>query len=231
MKKIVVFAAYGTEEVEMLTVVDVLRRAGIEVTLVSAQNRGKILSSHNVSIDTDANFKDIDLKDYDGLVVPGGLKGVENLRDNILLINALQNFNEKGKMVAAVCAGPTVLGKAGILHGHKATCFPGMDKELNGADYKDEPVVVSDNIITGRGLGASIPFALKIVSYLTDEKTAEKVKKELNGADYKDEPVVVSDNIITGRGLGASIPFALKIVSYLTDEKTAEKVKKEIAFY
>lgn len=179
MKKIVVFAAYGTEEVEMLTVVDVLRRAGIEVTLVSAQNRGKILSSHNVSVDTDANFKDIDLKDYDGLVVPGGLKGVENLRDNILLINALQNFNEKGKMVAAVCAGPTVLGKAGILHGHKATCFPGMDKELNGADYKDEPVVVSDNIITGRGLGASIPFALKIVSYLTDEKTAEKVKKEI----------------------------------------------------
>lgn len=179
MKKIAVFAADGSEEVETLTVVDVLRRAGIDVTLISTQNRGKFLSSHNVTIKTDANFKDIDVKEYDGVIIPGGLKGVENLRNNILLINILQDVSEKGKLVAAICAGPTVLGKAGILHGKEATCYPGMDRELNGAIYKDLPVVKSDNIITGRAMASSVSFALSIVSYLLDDSISNKVKKEI----------------------------------------------------
>lgn len=179
MKRVLVCATNGSEEVETLTIVDLLRRAGLCCRLVSTQNTGKFTGSHGVQIETDGNFKDEDLKSYDAIVIPGGLKGVENLRANIKIINALQNFNESGKLTAAICAGPTVLGKAGILHGRKATVYPGMDKELNGAVYEDSPVVRDGNIITGRALGAAIPFALSIISYLLDEKTGDKVASEI----------------------------------------------------
>jgi 4-methyl-5(b-hydroxyethyl)-thiazole monophosphate biosynthesis len=175
MIKVVVCAADGSEEVETLTVVDLLRRAGIEVDLISAQNRGKFKSSHQIEIITDKNIRDVDFKEYDGVVIPGGLKGVENLGNNVPVINALQDANEAGKVVAAICAGPTVLGKAGILHGVKSTVYPGMDRELNGATYVDEPVVTDGNIITGRSMAASIEFALAIITKLIDAETAAKV--------------------------------------------------------
>lgn len=120
-------------------------------------------------------MRDCDWKEYDALVIPGGLKGVDNLRNNVPLINKTQDFYENGKLVAAICAGPTVLGKAGILRGIRATCYPGMDKELGGADYTDEKVVVDKNIITGRSMGSAIDFALAIIEYLTDKETSAKV--------------------------------------------------------
>lgn len=175
MKKVAVCAADGSEEVETLTVVDILRRAGIEVDLVSSQNRGKFKSSHDIEINTDKNIRDVEFKEYDGMVIPGGLKGVENLGNNVPVINALQDMNEAGKLVAAICAGPTVLGKAGILHGVKATVYPGMDRELNGAEYVDKPAVRDENKITGRSMASSIEFALEIVEFLLDKETADKV--------------------------------------------------------
>ncbi|MCR4781637.1 MAG: DJ-1/PfpI family protein [Lachnospiraceae bacterium] len=175
MKRVVVCAADGSEEVETLTVVDLLRRAEIEVDLISAQNRGKIKSSHGIEITTDKNIRDVDFKSYDGIVIPGGLRGVENLENNVFVINALQDANERGELVAAICAGPTVLGKAGILHGVKSTVYPGMDKQLNGAEYVDCPVIVDGNIITGRSMAASCEFALAIIKELLDEATAKKV--------------------------------------------------------
>ncbi len=175
MKKVAVCAADGSEEVETLTVVDILRRAGIEVDLVSSQNRGKFKSSHDIEIITDKNIRDVEFKEYDGMVIPGGLKGVENLGNNVPVINALQDMNEAGKLVAAICAGPTVLGKAGILHGVKATVYPGMDRELNGAEYVDKPAVRDGNKITGRSMASSIEFALEIVEFLLDKETADKV--------------------------------------------------------
>lgn len=175
MKKVAVCAADGSEEVETLTVVDILRRAGIDVDLVSSQNRGKFKSSHDIEIITDKNIRDVEFKEYDGMVIPGGLKGVENLGNNVPIINALQDMNEAGKLVAAICAGPTVLGKAGILHGVKATVYPGMDRELNGAEYVDKPDVCDGNKITGRSMASSIEFALEIVEFLLDKETADKV--------------------------------------------------------
>lgn len=172
-----VICADGQEEVETLTVVDMLRRAGIDADLVSSQNRGRIDGSHHIEIVTDVDIRDCDWKEYDALVIPGGLKGVDNLRNNMTVINKVQDFYENKKLVASICAGPTVLGKAGVLRGIKATCYPGMDKELGGADYTDKKVVVDKNVITGRSLGAAIDFALAIITYLTDEDTSRKVAK------------------------------------------------------
>ena len=172
-----VICADGQEEVETLTVVDMLRRAGIDADLVSSQNRGRIDGSHHIEIMTDVDIRDCDWKEYDALVIPGGLKGVDNLRNNMTVINKVQDFYENKKLVASICAGPTVLGKAGVLRGIKATCYPGMDKELGGADYTDKKVVVDKNVITGRSLGAAIDFALAIITYLTDEDTSRKVAK------------------------------------------------------
>jgi 4-methyl-5(b-hydroxyethyl)-thiazole monophosphate biosynthesis len=177
MLKVAVCAADGSEEVETLTVVDVLRRAGIEVDLISSQNRGKFKSSHNIEIVTDKNIRDVEFKEYDAMVIPGGLKGVENLGNNVPVINALQDMNEAGKVVAAICAGPTVLGKAGILHGVNATVYPGMDKELNGALYEDKTVICDGNKITGRSMASSIEFALCIVEKLLDKATADSIAK------------------------------------------------------
>jgi len=170
-----VICADGQEEVEALTVVDMLRRAGIETDIVSAQNRGRIDGSHHIEIITDVDIRDCDWKEYDAIVIPGGLRGVENLRNNVTLINKTQDFFENKKLVAAICAGPTILGKAGILRGIRATCYPGMDKELGGADYTDEKVVVDKNVITGRSMGSAIDFALAIIEYLTDKETSDKV--------------------------------------------------------
>ncbi len=175
MSKVAICIAEGCEEIEALTVVDLLRRAGIDVTTISVMNIGRAKGSHNISFTTDANMKEVDMAEFDAIVLPGGMPGTNNLRDNANVIHTVQNFFEQGKLVAAICAAPTVFGNAGILKGKKATCYPGMEDGLLGADFVEEDVVVDGNIITSRGLGTAISFAAAIIEYLDSRETAEKI--------------------------------------------------------
>ena len=179
MKKLGVFMADGCEEIEALTVVDIARRAGIEVAMISITGEKLVKGAHGIDFHTDipAEFMDFDM--LDGIVLPGGMPGTLNLGANKFVLQTIIDFNCKGKLVSAICAAPSVLGEAGLLKGKKATSYPGFEEKLIGADISTEPVVVDGNIITSRGMGTAIPFALEIVRYLVDNDTAEKLSSSI----------------------------------------------------
>lgn len=175
MSKLGIFMANGCEEIEGLTVVDIARRAGIEIDTISITGENSVTSSHNVTFMTDTTKEKADFSKYDGIVLPGGMPGTTNLGADETVNNVIKEFAAQGKLVAAICAAPSVLGQAGLLDGKKATCFPGFEDKLTGADFTEDKVAVDGNIITSRGMGTTILFALEIVKYLTDEETADTV--------------------------------------------------------
>lgn len=179
MAKITVFIANGTEEIEALTVVDLARRAGIEVDMVSIDDCTKITGSHNITVMLDKTFEQIGWEDVDMIVLPGGKAGVDNLTSCTKLTDKVKEFARSGKGVAAVCAAPSILGALGILDGKKATCYPGFEDKLTGAEYVKEPVVKDGNIITSRGLGTSIEFSAAIIEYLVSREAAENVLRQI----------------------------------------------------
>ena len=179
MSKLCIFMADGLEEVEALTPVDLLRRAGIEVDMVSTMGREEITGSHRIVIKTDKKIEDIDPKEYDGLICPGGLKGTQNLKADERVLDLCREFFGADKLTAAICAAPTVLGAAGILEGKKATCYPGCEDGLTGATPITDPVVKDGTIITSRGMGTAVDFGLAIVEYYTDAATADELAKKV----------------------------------------------------
>ena len=176
MSKIGIFMANGCEEIEGLTVVDMARRAGIEIEMISITEEQQVTSSHAVTFLTDTTKDKADFESYDGIVLPGGMPGTTNLGADETVDRVIREFAAAGKLVAAICAAPSVLGLAGLLEGKKATCHPGFEEKLTGADCKLDPVVCDGNIITSRGMGTAIPFALEIVRYFKDDAAVEKVK-------------------------------------------------------
>lgn len=179
MKEVYVFMADGTEEIEALTVVDLLRRAQISVSTVSVNNAEYITGSHGIVIKMDKGIDSVDWDNACMLVLPGGKVGTDNLMGCAALCDKLKEFAAAGKYVAAVCAAPSVLGVNGILKDKKATCYPGFEEKLIGAECVKEPVVKDGNVITSRGLGTSIEFAASIISTIKDEDTAESVLKKI----------------------------------------------------
>lgn len=177
MSKIAVFFADGCEEIEGLTVVDMLRRAGIEVTGVSVSGRREIHGSHDIMFQADTLLEEAGISSFDGVVLPGGLKGTANLAAHTGVLSAVQEFAGAGKLVAAICAAPSVLGQAGVLKGKRATCHPGFEEKLTGAEALPDTVVSDGNIITSRGMGTAIDFSLAIIRYLSDEDTVARVRK------------------------------------------------------
>ncbi|WP_343209217.1 DJ-1 family glyoxalase III [Anaerolentibacter hominis] len=177
MAKTYLFLADGFEEIEGLTVVDLLRRAGIDITMVSIQGDLKITGSHGIVVQADKLFSEIDPEDADMLILPGGLPGTNHLAEHEGLVKALKQFYKEGKMLAAICAAPGVLGMNHILEGKRATCFPGHEEKLLGAEYTGEKVTVDKNVITGRGMGASMEFGLEIVSHFKGKDAADKLAK------------------------------------------------------
>ena len=175
MKHIAVHLANGFEEIEAIGIIDVLRRAQFKVTSVSVTDSLEVKGSHGIVIKADKLFEDIDYKQVDVIVLPGGMPGSENLGKHVGLQKQILAFNEQGKPLGAICAAPMVLGKLGILAGKKATCYPGFEKYLEGALHSPSRTMQSDNIITGKGAGAAIEFALKIVEFLLDKKTADEL--------------------------------------------------------
>lgn len=179
MKKVSIFLAEGFEEVEALTPADLLRRAGAEVTLVSVTDKREVAGSHGIVITADQMFDAMDFTDTELLILPGGMPGTLHLKECGPLLELLKDFNEKGRKLAAICAAPTVLGAAGILNGKKATCYPGMEDGLTGAQAADERVVVDGNITTSRGVGTAIPFALSLTAQLFDSEKAEHIRSSI----------------------------------------------------
>ena len=175
MAKIAIFMADGCEEIEALTVVDLLRRAGITIDMIGITAAGKVTGAHGIAIEVDGSLDSTDFAAYDGIVLPGGMPGTTHLKEHAGVCKQVKAFYEAGKLVAAICAAPTVLGRCGILDGKNATCYPGCEDGLGQANRKTEPVVVDGNIITSRGMGTAIPFALQLVAILLDEKTADQL--------------------------------------------------------
>ncbi len=179
MAKVCIFMADGVEEIEALTVVDLARRAGIDIDMVSIMGRKQIDGSHKIKFEADLILEDIKADDYDGLVCPGGLKGTENLMGDERVADIIRKYFSKGKLTAAICAAPTVLGAAGILEGKKATCYPGKEDGLTGAIKLTDKVVKDGTIITSRGMGTSIDFGLAIVEYLLDSDAANELAQKI----------------------------------------------------
>ena len=173
MKKTAILFASGYEEVEALTVVDLLRRAKIGCDIISVADSGQVTGSHGISIGADRNFSGTDFRQYDAVILPGGMPGTTKLAVDERVIELLRSFSAAGKLTAAICAAPTVLAKAGLLEGRKAVCYPGMEGQLTGAKVSFEPVAVDGTVITSRGLGTAIVFALSIVQYFEGKERAE----------------------------------------------------------
>ena len=179
MSKIGIFMAKGCEEIEGLTVVDIVRRAGIEIETISITDENKVTSSHKIIFETDTTKDKVDFSCYDGIVLPGGLPGTTNLGADATVNKVIKEFAQEGKLVCAVCAAPSVLGLAGILEGKKATCYPGYEDKLLGATFTEEKVAVDGNVITSRGLGTTIPFALEIVRYFSGDEVADTIAQKI----------------------------------------------------
>ena len=179
MKKTAIFMADGCEEIEALTVVDISRRAQMEITTISISDKKEVTSSHNVTFFADAIASEVNFDEYDAVVLPGGMPGTLNLGASEIVNEVVKKFAAEGKIVAAICAGPSVLGAAGVLEGRHATCHPGFEPKLTGAETCEDAVVVDGNIITSRGMGTGIDFSLALLDCLTDydEEVSAQVKK------------------------------------------------------
>ena len=176
MKKVLVFLADGSEEIEALTPVDMLRRAGAEVTFAGVTGK-ECKCSHGVTVVTDALASECAGEEYDMVVLPGGMPGTLNLGASEYVKKAVMKAYESGRFVAAICAAPSVLGEMGLLKGKRATCYPGFESKLIGAEAVCEKAVRDGNIITSCGAGAAMEFALMLVSALYGEETSENLRK------------------------------------------------------
>lgn len=183
MKNITVHLAEGFEEIEAITIIDVLRRAKLNAHTVSMTNQLTVTGSHNLPVTADLLFDDVDFETIDLIILPGGMPGAKNLDAHTKLKLVILNFHQQNKPIGAICAAPLVLGHLNILKGKTAVCYPGYEDELYGANVIMQPVAVDGNIITGRGVGAALKFSLKIVELFASKDKADQLGKAMLVAD------------------------------------------------
>ena len=179
MSKACIFLADGFEEIEGLTVVDILRRAGVEIHMVSITGETKVTGSHGIEIKCDTCIGQENFSETELLVLPGGMPGTKNLGACKALTELLTASFETGKKLAAICAAPSVLGDLGILKGKKACCYPGFEEHLTGAQVVFDQVAQDGNVTTSRGMGTAIPFALSLVSQMVSEEKAQELAQSI----------------------------------------------------
>ena len=173
---IYLFLAAGFEEIEALATLDVLRRAELDVYTVGIASK-TVTGSHGIPVVCDVMDCEIMPSDeVTGIVLPGGMPGTLNLEKSDCVLQFIKHCFEQDKLIAAICAAPSILGHLGMLSGKRAVCFPGYEQELENAILLDIPVCVNDNIITARGAGVSIPFALEIVRAFKGDNLAEHLE-------------------------------------------------------
>jgi len=178
-KKIAVHLADGFEEIEAISIIDVLRRAGLDVVTVSVTGKLEVDGAHQIKVLADKLFESVDYSDVYMIVLPGGMPGASNLNAHEGLKSQIVKFNNENRPLAAICAAPLVFGTLGILKGKQAVCYPGFEKYLEGAEILSNPFVESGNVITGRGPGVAIQFALKLVEKLVSAEKAETLAGQM----------------------------------------------------
>lgn len=176
MKQSYLFLAEGFEEVEALTVVDIMRRASIDVATVSIHDRRNVTGAHAITVEADLAIQDVDLDNTDWLICPGGLPGATYLHESATVNTLLAEHNKRGGHIAAICASPAfVLAEAGVLDGKRATGYPGCETTRTGIEWTGANTTVSSNVVTGKGPAAAMEFALAIVRETLGEIAAAKV--------------------------------------------------------
>jgi len=171
MPNVCVLLAEGFEEIEAVTIVDVLRRAEVDVVTLGVTGR-HVLGAHGLKLEADKTLQDVADDSWDMVVLPGGMPGSENLRDHPGVQGLVKRQNERGGKLAAICAAPIALASAGVIEGRRATSYPGFGGELSGAEYREERVVVDANVFTSRGPGTAMEFALRLAEDLKGRETA-----------------------------------------------------------
>lgn len=172
------FLADGFEETEALAPVDILRRAGIAVTTVGVG--GKVIAgSHKIPVTADITLDEFTAEDMQGVILPGGMPGVKNLYAEQRVLDTVNKAYQNDLFVCAICAAPMILGRLGIVSGRKATCFPGFEDELKGAEVTGEKVVVDGKVITAKGAGCALDFGFAITAQVADEETACRVASSM----------------------------------------------------
>lgn len=176
MKRIAVLFAEGFEEVEGLTQVDFLRRAGVEITMVGVTGKS-VTGGHDITIETDTTIDKVDSEAFDGVLIPGGMPGAENVASSTHAQDIIKKLFKDGKLIAAICAAPAVvLEPLGVLEGKTATCYPGFEGRFKQASFSEDRVVKDGTVITSRGPGTAAEFAVALIEYLVDARTAEKIR-------------------------------------------------------
>lgn len=181
MSKVAVFLAEGFEEIEALTVVDYLRRAEIEVTMLAVGTKREVTGSHAITVVADAQLESVDTDMYDALVLPGGLPGATHLSEDSKVQAAIQSQHQRGEIVAAICAAPLALQAAGLLKGRRFTSYPGdVQAKLEAeGEYVESKVVWDQNILTSRGPATAVYFALELIERLKGKETRDKIAQGL----------------------------------------------------
>ena len=179
MNQLAIFLADGFEEIDGLTVVDLCRRAGLDIIMVSIGESVVVKGSHGILVTADRLLPEVDFDSMDMLILPGGKAGTANLEKCEPLMKQIDAFHQAGKYVAAICAAPSILAHRGILKGRRACCYPSFESHLNDAELVREPAVVSDNVITGRGMGCSIPFGLAIIAACRGQEKADAIAEQI----------------------------------------------------
>ena len=177
MSKVLVPIANGNEDIETITIIDVLRRGGLTVTVASVHESKQIVAAHGSKLEADVLLTDVADQMFDAIVLPGGMPGAEHLRDCALLVDMLEKHDIQDTLLAAICASPAVVfGTHGFLVDKQATCYPGFEGGLTGAEYiANEPVVMDGNILTGKGPAAAIVFSLTVLGNLKGYEAAQSV--------------------------------------------------------
>lgn len=178
MKNVLVPIAKGFEEIELVSVVDILRRAGVRVALASLDSHKRVLGAHHIVIEADSVLPELEYTDFHAIVLAGGYVGMQNLANNELIKLWLTTFKQEQKLIAAICASPIVLDKAGVLEG-EFTCYPGCEAEMSNKNRKDTAVVKSGNILTSTAPATASVFALEIVRELCGNEKVEALANEL----------------------------------------------------
>ncbi len=175
---IYLFLANGFEEMEALTPLDMLRRVGVEVKTVGITGK-MVMGSHQISVVADVLQEDVDFSEMEGVILPGGMPGTLNLEKSSVVQKAIEHCFETKKLIAAICAAPSILGHKRILKDKNVTCFPGFEKECEDATVLTDKVVVDGNIITAKGAGCALAFGSAIVAYLKGEQTSLKLLQDM----------------------------------------------------
>lgn len=178
MKKVLIPLADGFEEIEAVTNIDILRRAGLDVTIVSL-GKFEVHGDHDIDVRADKVIDEVNPEQFAAVVLPGGMPGADNLRRDSRVVDAIRTIYANGGLAAAICAAPIVLEEAGILEGKKATSYPGFGEQMPSCDYQEEDVVVDGRVITGRGPGVAYAFAYTVAAHLLDEAKIEDLKQAM----------------------------------------------------